>query len=261
MLILIKIFTWTASPIGILVWGLVLTGLLRLLGWRKTSFAALAVSVAQLLAFSSAFVADSVFGRLENQARALERQNEHAEKLMKAQPYGAIVVLGGAMAPAYPPSRLYPDLNDSSDRVWHAARLYKQGLAPRIIVSGGRGPGLEDRTDIASEAVTIRRLLMDFGVPESAISLEEKSRNTRENAEFTQRMVGESPVALVTSAFHMPRAYATFQKYNVKVSAYPTDYRIVPELDAAWERWLPTAANLQRSETALKEYLALAIRY
>ena len=51
--------------------------------------------------------------------------------------YDAIVVLGGSIGPAVPPLRPDPQLYDSSDRVWHAARLFHRGVAPRIIVSGG----------------------------------------------------------------------------------------------------------------------------
>lgn len=261
MLVLIKILTWIASPIGALMGGLLMVLLLWLLRWRKSSIALLCLAIGQLLLFSSAFIADAMLGSLEHRARALENKNQYATKLLEAKQYGAIVVLGGAMGPAYPPLRLHPDLNDASDRVWHAARLYRQGLAPRIIASGGRGPGLEGRDDIAPEALAMQRFLMDLGVPESAIVVESSSRTTRENAAFSKRVAGDRPIALVTSAFHMPRAYRNFENAGVTVDAFPTDFRVVPETDASWSRWLPSAANLQRSEAAIKEYLALAIRY
>lgn len=257
----IKILTWLVSPIGILTSGLVLAGILHFLRRKKMSLLLGAISITQLLMFSFPLISDSLLEGLENRARALEAQHEHAKKSPNRNAYQAIVVLGGALGPAYPPKRPFADLNDASDRVWHAARLFKQGLAPVIIVSGGKGPGLERREDIASEAVTMRGLLIDLGVPRHAIVLEEQSRTTRENASFTSSLAGDKPVALVTSAFHMPRAYATFRRAGVDVDAYPTDFRAIPELSASWERWLPTASNLQRSEMALKEYLALFLNY
>lgn len=261
MLILIKLLTWMASPLGALIWGLALASLMAFLKRRKTATAFAAIAIAQLIAFSTSFVADALFGSLENRARLLQADHERAAKSLAAKPAGAIVVLGGSMNPAYPPRRPYPDLNDAADRVWHAARLYQQGVATRIIVSGGKGPGLEDREDIASEAASMRELLMDLGVPSSAIVIEASSRTTRENAEFTKKWIAGESVALVTSAFHMPRAYASFQNIGITAMAFPTDFRVAPEADPGWSRWLPSASNLQRSETALKEYLALAVRY
>lgn len=260
MLILIKFLTWLASPIGMLISGLVLAWILAFTRWRKTAMAFAAISIAQLIAFSTAPMSDALLGHLEDRARLLESKNTDP-KTRAAEPYAAIVLLGGAINPPDPPRRLYPDLNDAADRIWHAARLYRQGVAPRIIATGGRGPGLEHRSDLASEAAMMRLLLIDFGVPASAIVLEESSRSTRENAEFTKKIAGNQRIALVTSAFHMPRALATFQKAGVLADAFPTDFRVAPETAPDWSRWLPSSSNLQRSETALKEYLALALRY
>lgn len=261
MLILIKLLTWMASPMGALIWGLVVALLLAFFKHRKTAAAFTAIAIAQLLAFSTAYVSDAMLGGLEGQARMLQADHERAEKLLAASTNGAIVVLGGAINPAYPPRRADPDLNDAADRIWHAARLYHQGVAKRIIVTGGKGPGLESRQDIASEAVTMRQMLIDLGIPAGAIVLEESSRTTRENAEFTKKLVAGESVALVTSAFHMPRAYRNFRNAGITVEAFPTDFRAIPETDPTWSRWLPRGEYLQRSEIALKEYLAIAVRY
>lgn len=261
MLILIKLLTWTASPIGALIMGFLAALVMVFLKYRKAAAACAVIAIAQLLAFSTSYVSDALLGGLERRASLLEADHERAEQLLTAKPFGAIVVLGGSIHPAYPPRRAYPDLNEAADRIWHAARLYKQGVAKRIIATGGKGPGLENREDIASEAVTMRQMLVDLGVPASAVVLEESSRTTRENAEFTKSLASGERVALVTSAFHMPRAYAAFRSAGVAVDAFPTDFRVVPETSPDWSRWLPSASNLHRSETALKEYLALAVGY
>jgi uncharacterized SAM-binding protein YcdF (DUF218 family) len=91
-------------------------------------------------------------------------------------------VLGGSIGPAVPPLRPDPKLFDSSDRVWHAARLFHRGLAPRIIVSGGSylvETGQAPQTQ--TEAQAMRQFLVALGVPESAIVMEGKSLNTIEN--------------------------------------------------------------------------------
>jgi len=84
-----------------------------------------------------------------------------------------------------------PELFDSSDRVWHAARLFHRGLAPRIIVSGGSflvATGQAPPTQ--TEALAMRQFLVALGVPESAIVMEGKSLNTIENMQETPRPGG-----------------------------------------------------------------------
>lgn len=262
MLILIKILTWLASPIGVFVTlgalGLFLSRLTR----RKKLGAFFGLlGCIQLIVFASPIVADQLMRGLEDEARTLAKRNQQPERILSAEKYRAIVLLSGATSPASLPDRPHPDLGDASDRIWHAARLFKQGLAPSIIVTGGRSPGLEGRSDIQTEAQAIRLLLLDLGVPDSAIIIEDQARTTRENASKTKTYVGDGRVALVTSASHMPRSLATFDRAGVKADAYPTDFRVAPEVFPLWDRLLPDADALEKSETALKEYLALLIRY
>jgi len=65
------------------------------------------------------------------------------------------------------------------------------------------------------------------------IILEERSRSTHENAVYAKEMIrpqpGESWV-LVTSAFHMPRAVASFGAVGWPVIPYPVDYRVDPQI-------------------------------
>lgn len=261
MLILIKILTWMASPTGFLVWGSTLGAILGITRWRRTSKVLVILAVSQLIVFASPMISERLMGGLEERARGLESKNKKAERLLSAERYAAIVLLGGATAPAQPPHRPHPDLGNAADRIWHAARLYREGLAPKIIVSGGRSPGLEKRKDIQTEAQSMAMLLTDLGIPATALILEEEARSTRENASFTKNLVKNNRVALVTSAFHMPRSVASFEKEGVNVDAYPTDFQIAPETKPLWARVLPTASALEESETALKEYLALLINY
>ena len=96
-----------------------------------------------------------------------------AEEAPKAD---AIVLLGGGMGAntkVYP----YAEMWNGADRVWHAARLYKAGKAPIVIPTG------------CGERESTVPLLRDFGVPESAIVVEDAARNTEENARFVERML------------------------------------------------------------------------
>jgi uncharacterized SAM-binding protein YcdF (DUF218 family) len=167
----------------------------------------------------------------------------------------AVVVLGGGITPA-PPDWPYPDLGQGADRVWHAARIYRAGKAPRVILSGGRLPWLGAR---ASEAVAMRQFLTDLGVPPDAVWIENHSRSTHENALQTARLLeqhGLQQVLLVTSALHLPRALATFRAAGINALPAPTDFEVMPEPPHLL-RWLPDAEALFDSTRALKEYWGL----
>ncbi len=78
------------------------------------------------------------------------------------------------------------------------------------------------------DAETAPRLLAALGVEPQRLVLENRSRNTFENAVFTREMVAPKPGEtwlLVTSAFHMPRAKALFDKAGFATLPWPVDYR------------------------------------
>jgi uncharacterized SAM-binding protein YcdF (DUF218 family) len=168
----------------------------------------------------------------------------------------AILVLGGTVGGIQAP-RLFPDLSGAADRVWHAARLFHEGKAPVVILSGGRLPW-DARQGPETEAML--RFLIDLGVPEDKVISEPNSRNTYENAHETRRLLtkeGINQVLLVTSALHMPRAKATFDAAGVKAIPAPTDYEILEQRNSTLLDFLPDAGALAGSSRALKEYLGI----
>ena len=92
----------------------------------------------------------------------------------------AIVILGGAGVPRIPPRR-YPETNAYGDRLAYGAMLFRQGLAPRIVVTGGV---LTLYSDVPqSEAAIDAEVLQDYyGIDSAAVILADESRNTREDA-------------------------------------------------------------------------------
>ena len=69
-----------------------------------------------------------------------------------------------------------------------AAELYRQGLAPVVLFTGGLGRNTEGLLP-EPEAVRFARVAMECGVPETAILLEPESTNTAENILFTRRLL------------------------------------------------------------------------
>ncbi len=100
----------------------------------------------------------------------------------------AIIVLGGA----------------SGDRPEYAATLFKEHLAPKIIVSG------------EGDDEMYRLIMIRDGVPRSAIRLEGNSRTTKENALYSLQLLKEEnarSAIIVTSWYHSRRALKCFEHY------------------------------------------------
>ena len=110
---------------------------------------------------------------------ALEREWT-AVKAEEAPEADAIVLLGGGMGSntnVYPNAEMYSDMWSGADRVWHAARLWKAGKAPIVIPTG------------CGEKESAVPLLRDLGVPDEAMRVGDKARNTEENARFVERIL------------------------------------------------------------------------
>jgi uncharacterized SAM-binding protein YcdF (DUF218 family) len=156
-------------------------------------------------------------------------------------------------APA--PPRISIDLSDAADRVLHAARLYRAGKAPVVLVTGGAIPWLG--SDIP-EAGSMVALLEEWGVPGAAIIAEAASRNTYENAVFSKPLLSEyglRRVLLVTSALHMRRALATFRTAGIDAVPAATDYTVTYRDWRTVIDFLPDARALSHTTDAIREYV------
>jgi uncharacterized SAM-binding protein YcdF (DUF218 family) len=190
---------------------------------------------------------------------SLESQYE-AKDATSYQNADVIILLGGGMAGSAPPARLNPDLNDAADRVWFAAQLYHAKKAPYIIASGGT---LTWHGTTQSEARAMRLFLEQLGVPATAIIDEEQSRTTYKNALNCRSKVlylEAKRILLVTSAAHLPRAMAVFQKLYPESEIIPvaTDVRVI-EVGEDLLDWLPQAGGIGMLTEAWHEWLGLLI--
>ena len=168
---------------------------------------------------------------------------------------GAIVALS---ANFYPSNAAHPETEpgfDTYQRAAHAAWLFHHWKRLPIVVSGGgTGPGE------VSLAELMRRQLVGEGVPDGMIEVEDRSINTYENAVFTARILrpqGIRRIALVTQAFHMPRAEACFRKQGFEVVPAPASYRIL-ELRSAGDFLIPKIWAIDVTNEAIHEWVGLA---
>jgi uncharacterized SAM-binding protein YcdF (DUF218 family) len=248
---LLKYLAQFVMPPASMAVGLLLGGILSLAGLRRLGLLIVVLAIAQTLVMAFPPVADALLEPLQDKARA-------AAADAPACCYDAIVVLGGGVTPAVPPYLTDPDLADAADRVWYGARLYHRGVAGRIIVSGGSLSPLK-AGPATTEAEAMRRFLVDLGVPPEAVISEGNSVNTIENIRNVRAMVGEDRVALVTSAYHMPRALKIARQNDLNVGAFPTDWRLPPEARPSWENWVPSIAAMDWSSISLREHVALLL--
>lgn len=133
---------------------------------------------------------------------------------LRPQPF--IVVLCGGC-------RFSGELNDATcARVQHGAHLFQQGLAPRLILSGGRWAPHRPAC-----APRMKTLALSLGIPAERIVVEDRSSRTAENAREVTRLLrahGTDSILLVTSPLHMRRAKLCFERRGVAVSCAPAPF-------------------------------------
>ncbi|MEM8829417.1 MAG: YdcF family protein [Cyanobacteria bacterium P01_G01_bin.19] len=194
---------------------------------------------------------------------SLERQYLPLETIPKAE---AIVVLGGATRNDEPP-RTLPDMSDRGDRLLYGVKLYKDGAAPYILLTGGR---IEWYGGDSSEAESMATLMEIMGVPREAFILESRALNTYENAVYTKEILDRrniKKILLVTSAAHMPRSLAIFKKQGIDAIPAPTDFlvsdRNLIENSISTESKIiglfPSPESLDRTTQIIKEYIGTFI--
>ena len=257
MYLLNKIVGGCLNPLAIGLVLIVAGGLCLWRSWRKTGFGLLIGAVAWLWLWSTPVMYRWMGGALESEWPVVK-----AEDAPKAD---AIVLLGGGMGAntnVYP----YAEMWNGADRVWHAARLYKAGKAPLVIPTG------------SGERESSVPLLLDLGVPESAIRVEPEARNTEENAKFVEKLLTayltmDSPpqlpttnyqlptrrILLVTSAWHMRRSVLMYRKYapNLEIIPAAADYEATVQTGrpfSAKDLW-PDATMFYANSYILKEYI------
>jgi len=198
-------------------------------------------------------------------ARSLEWRYLPTDPLPQAE---VIVVLGGGTESGDSP-RPMTEVNGAGDRVLYAARLYKEGTASNILVSGGNVQFSTTRGDTPAAEMT--ELLELIGIPDEAIWQQPNSQNTYEDALYSAGILAEKDIdriILVTSAIHMPRSVALFEKHGIEVIPAPVDFTVTeqnwestfkPGADELLINILPNAGSLGLTTNALKEYLGLLI--
>ena len=229
-------------PGGVIVLGVL--GLVLLPVARRFSAVLLLLAVASLYATSTEFVA----GALERGLYEYPALPPDAE----VPGAGAIVVLGAGShrdPPEYVGS--YTVSRHTLERLRYAASLHRRSGLPLLVTGGSTLPGTP-----AEAAAMALSLQDDFGI--GVRFVEDRARNTAENAAYSVEMLNQarvSRIVLVTHAIHMARAVRSFEERGLEVVPAPTVFSGTAPAGVA--SWLPTADAFSRSALALHEYLGL----
>ncbi len=134
------------------------------------------------------------------------------------QPVAGIIVLGGTFSGQKLPGA----------RVQVAIQLAQRFPSAKVVFSGMEETAGAGGADAA-------QMFIAAGISPARIVIEGRSRNTAENAAFSQTLVQPDKASrwiLVTSAFHMPRAVGAFRAAGFSVEAYPVEYFSTPSASA-----------------------------
>lgn len=178
-------------------------------------------------------------------------------QLSDTQKFDAGIILGGLSG--YDKGGI-GHFGGNADRFIQTANLYHRGIIKKIIVSGGTGKLSQDEPP---EAIFLRQEFIFNGVPDSNIVIENRSRNTSENAIFSKQIIDslglKSPFVLITSAEHMRRSVSVFKKVGFDCISFPCDYKVTPQKFSLEDTIIPNVALLSLWSDLLKEMVGLCV--
>lgn len=247
-----KLFDILLSPY---TWGLILLAaavpwrLRSKRRWRRRRALGIA-GLALLMLVSTVPVSNALLWNLEHQSKATYRDDVT---------YDTVVLLGGIVDEEASAAWGQPSYNENIERLVMTHRLLQDGKAKTAILSGA---AMDPKLAPWGEAVVLGRQLEAWGIAKDRIIVEDKARNTHENAVQTQAIArdrGFQRVLIVTSAFHMPRAAECFAAVGMKVDTLPVDYRAHAHSGAFVADWIPRVDGLLDTSQQLHELFGLLI--
>jgi uncharacterized SAM-binding protein YcdF (DUF218 family) len=203
----------------------------------------------------TAFIVSLFFSNIWIISNLMAPFHDPPQPMKVGEVYEIGIVLGGITS--YDRTTKEGYFNISSDRFIQTALLYKKGNIKKILVSGGQNGILKE--DDFSESAFIKSKLIDLGIPEQDILIEELSRNTIENAKFCKQVLQQTnldnnTIVLITSAFHMQRAKYIFEQEGFKIRVYPCALSILPGANSFKVHYMiPSTKAMDWWQTFFKE--------
>lgn len=164
-----------------------------------------------------------------------------------------VVVLGGGAVPDPGQPANSQLVGSSLARLVEGVRIHRALPGTKLVLSG------ESVFDPVSPAELMAQAAELIGVEKDRMVVESRSRDTEEQARLVGRIVGKEPFVLVTSASHMPRSMALFERQGMRPLAAPADY-MVRKGDAGLSpgMFFPGAGSIAMAGIAVHEWVGLA---
>jgi uncharacterized SAM-binding protein YcdF (DUF218 family) len=136
-----------------------------------------------------------------------------------------------------------------------ALHLYHQGVISKIMISSGSGSIINQKN---KEADAVYRYLRDIHIPDSNLIIENKSRNTLENIEFSYQILDslnyKGDVLIITSAWHLPRTKLCAQ--DKKADFFASNFISDQKRDySPMNLLVPSPKAMSNFELLLKEWI------
>jgi uncharacterized SAM-binding protein YcdF (DUF218 family) len=172
--------------------------------------------------------------------------------------YSCAIVLGGFTSEDVAGHGFF---NAMSDRFIQGLKLISTGKVTHILIASGNGNLVHDNF---AEADWVKTQLQQFKIPDSCILIENKSRNTIENAAFSKSLLKDRhlqpPYLLVTSTFHMRRSLGIFKTTGIDVIPYPCNF-IAGKCNFSFGSLLPDAETLLKWNIYIKEAIGAMVNW
>ena len=191
---------------------------------------------------SATVISDPLFTCLEGHKSVNQEPKRH---------FDAAIVLCGMVSLKLTKGD-YIEFGPAVDRILMGIDMIRRKQADYLVISGGSGELISSGL---SEARVLKAFAIRFGVPEKKILIDPDSRNTRENALMTKALVKKyklKKLALITSAFHMPRAMGCFRAVGLSPVPISVDYH-EPADEKDFRRYLPSTGSMGLSAIMLHE--------
>ncbi|NQT09872.1 MAG: envelope biogenesis factor ElyC [Desulfobacteraceae bacterium] len=211
---------------------------------QKTGKMVVFAGVLLLALFSYGSIADVCLKSLEDKYPPLVDLHQFSD-------VKCVVVLGGGHN-SDPKLPITGQIGDSSlFRLLEGVRIHKKLPESKLILSGS---GVYDPV---SNAMVMAGVAKIMSIGDNKLILEELSKDTKDQARLIHKIVGDERFILVTSASHMPRAMALFQKLGMKPIPAPTDYMVKERQGIGPHIFFPNTDSLRKMERVFYEYLGL----
>lgn len=247
-----KILFYVFMPLSLIIFGLLVSLLSKNIKYKKWG---LSFSLLCIFVFGNGFLVNEGY-------LAWETPSVEPAKMKNTYDVGIILTGGMILNKQATPSEIFTE--KTADRFIQPLRLYKMGKIKKILISGGTVDHFIMKKDVSDETRKVAQLLEELGVKKADLILETNSRNTRENAVFTAKVLKLYPqvgnkLLLFTSAYHMRRAEGCFQKAGLEVDVFPTAFRSRVDSYTLDNLLIPREKNLHEAYDLIHELVGYVV--